>query len=86
MVRPRRRPFSLNVGGVTVVCLYIGRYDTVPIFAQSQMNREGNRRETVDTSPGRVTMRNIGLSSYIRWAYGVRGHALNHAERVSSEN
>jgi hypothetical protein len=49
MVGRPRRLFRLNVGGVDVVCLYIRRdicrYDTFPIFAQSQMDREGNRRE-----------------------------------------
>jgi len=41
------------------------------------MDREGNRRENVDTAPGRLTMRNVSLSSCIRWAYGVQGSQIS---------
>jgi uncharacterized protein (TIGR03435 family) len=71
----------MNIGRLVIVCLF----NTFPIFAQSQfevasikpnqagnMDREGNRREDVDTAPGRLTMRNVSLSSCIRWAYGVQ--------------
>ena len=42
---PRRRPFILNVGGLSVVF----SFNTFLGFAQSE-GREGNRRENVDTT------------------------------------
>jgi hypothetical protein len=69
----------MNVGGIVFVCLYICLSGMFPIFAQLQMDREGNRRENADTNPESLTTRNVGLSACIRWAYGVQ-------ERVSSEN
>jgi hypothetical protein len=86
---PRRRPFILNVAGVDFVC----SFNTFLGFAQSE-GREGNRRENVDTTAGDPTMRNISLSLWFRWAYGVRAamkefHAKaprRKAERAFSEN
>jgi uncharacterized protein (TIGR03435 family) len=81
-----RRLFTMNAGAVGIVCLF----NTFLIFAQSQfevasikpsqagnMDREGNRRENVDTQPGRLTMRNASLSSCIRWAYGVQASQVS---------
>lgn len=81
-----RRLFVMNIGRLAIVCL-LGAF---PIFAQSQfevasikpsqatnMDREGNRREDVDTAPGRLTMRNVSLTSCIRWAYGVQASQVS---------
>jgi uncharacterized protein (TIGR03435 family) len=78
--RPRRLIF-MNIGGVGVVFLL----NTFLIFAQSQfevasikqiqagaVDREGNRREQVNTSANGLTMRNVSLKSCVRWAYGVQ--------------
>jgi uncharacterized protein (TIGR03435 family) len=84
----------MNIGRLVVVCLF----NTLPIFAQSQfevasirpsqavnMDREGNRREDVDTAPGRLTMRNVSLSSCIRWAYGVQKSQVSGPAWVDAE-
>lgn len=84
----------MNIGRLAVVCLF----NTFPIFAQSQfevasikpsqagnMDREGNRREDVDTAPGSLTMRNVSLSSCIRWAYGVQRSQVSGPAWVDSE-
>jgi uncharacterized protein (TIGR03435 family) len=71
----------MNTGGIGVVLLF----NTLFIVAQSQfevasikpsragsLDREGNRREQVDTSPNSLTMGNVSLKSCVRWAYGVQ--------------
>src|SRR5580693_5387390 len=89
-----RRLFTMNIGCLAIVCL-LGAF---PIFAQSQfevasikpsqaanMDREGNRREDVDTAPGRLTMRNVSLSSCIRWAYGVHWSQVSGPDWLGTE-
>jgi trimeric autotransporter adhesin len=41
------------------------------------MDREGNRRENVDTEPERLTMQNVSLSSCIGWAYRVQASEVS---------
>jgi uncharacterized protein (TIGR03435 family) len=94
MVGGPRRLFIMNAGGLGVVCLFNASF----LIAQSQfevasikpsllnnMDREGNRRETVDTTPGTVTMRNISLKSCVRWAYGVQASQVSGSGWAETE-
>jgi len=37
---------------------------------------EGSRRERIDHTPARVTMRNVSMKSAIAWAYSVKGYQV----------
>ena len=86
MVGSLGRLISMNTGAVGVVFLL----NTFLTLAQSQfevasikpsqsgsLDREGNRREQVDTSPNSLTMRNVSLKSCVRWAYGVQASQVS---------
>src|SRR6266853_36572 len=46
---------------------------------------EGSRRENVNSSPGSLTMRNVSLSSCIRWAYNVKQFQVSGPAWLESE-
>jgi len=46
---------------------------------------EGSRRESVNSSPGSLTMRNVSLSSCIRWAYNVKPFQVSGPTWLESE-
>jgi hypothetical protein len=78
MAGPRRRLFTMNIGRAAVVCL-------LNPFSRL-LDREGNRRENVDTAPGRLTMRKVSVSSCIRWAYGVQASQDSDLKRYLERN
>jgi uncharacterized protein (TIGR03435 family) len=93
MVSRSHRLNSMNTGGAAVVFLF----NTV-IVAQSQfevasikpsqtgsLDREGNRRESVDTSADGLTMRNVSLTSCVRWAYGVQASQVSGPAWLDTE-
>jgi uncharacterized protein (TIGR03435 family) len=94
MVRTSRRLISMNTGGAGVVFLL----NTFLTVAQSQfevasikpsqagsLDREGNRRENVDTSADGLTMRNVSLKSCVRWAYGVQASQVSGPAFLDTE-
>jgi uncharacterized protein (TIGR03435 family) len=51
----------------------------------ARAGREGNRQEHIDVSPGSLSMRNVSLSSCIRWAYRVNQFQLSGPDWLDSE-
>ena len=46
---------------------------------------EGSARETIDSAPGSLTMRNVSLRSCVRWAYGLRDYQLTAPAWTAAE-
>ena len=46
---------------------------------------EGSARETIDSAPGSLTMRNVSLRSCVRWAYGLRDYQLTAPASTAAE-
>lgn len=46
---------------------------------------EGSTRETIDSPPGSLTMRNVSLQSCVRWAYGLRDYQLTAPAWTATE-
>lgn len=46
---------------------------------------EGSTRESIDVSPGSLTMRNVSLRSCIRWAFGVKDFQIAAPAWIASE-
>jgi uncharacterized protein (TIGR03435 family) len=49
---------------------------SVKVSKIGEIGTEGSRRESIEASPGSLTMRNVSLKSCLIWAYGVREYQI----------
>jgi uncharacterized protein (TIGR03435 family) len=57
----------------------------VASIRSSDIIGEGGRRESVDTAPGNLTMRNVSLRSAIKWAYRVQDEQISGPAELDSD-
>ncbi|HXB72971.1 MAG TPA: TIGR03435 family protein [Candidatus Acidoferrales bacterium] len=78
---------------VSTVCIFGQPSAGPPAFevASVRPNRVGNAegegkvRESVDSTPASLTMRNVSLNSCLKWAYGVKDYQISGPRWLTSE-
>jgi uncharacterized protein (TIGR03435 family) len=85
---------TLGVGlCVFAACLCLGQTPAAPAFdvasvkatELSRAGGEGSKRQSVNTSPGSLIMRNFSLKSCVQWAYNLKDYQVSGPGWIESE-
>ena len=71
--------------GVLLVSAAVGQpvFEVASVRASAGGRGEGSRRESIQTSPGSLNMRNVTLKSAIRWAYHVMDYQVSGPDWIN---
>jgi uncharacterized protein (TIGR03435 family) len=81
---------QIRIAAVAVFCIAFAESQTFEVVSVKpnkigNAGGEGSNRETIQASPGTLTMRNVTLITSLRWAYGVRDFQISGPSWMGTE-